>query len=98
MYSKMSKTVPQTYCCYGRKVMLLLCLIKHHAMKVYGTVEIHLHVFLTSAFWGHDWSVLCPGYFIQDRCLIASPDAVQKRKIFSTPTGNQTPNPQSANP
>lgn len=85
MYSKMSKTVPQTYCCYGRKVMLFLCLIKHQAMKVYGRVEIHLHVFLTSAFWGHQWSVLCPGYFIP---RIGVPQLVQmlyKREKNSKP-------------
>jgi hypothetical protein len=31
------------------QVNLSLCLIKHHAMKAYGGVEVYLHAFLTSA-------------------------------------------------
>jgi hypothetical protein len=31
------------------KVKLSLYLIKHHAMKAYGGVEIYFHAFLTSA-------------------------------------------------
>jgi hypothetical protein len=34
------------------KVKLSLCLIKLHAMKMYGGVEVYLHEFLTLALGG----------------------------------------------
>jgi hypothetical protein len=38
------------------KVKLSLCLIKHLSMKAYWGVDIQLHVFLTSALDGGQWS------------------------------------------
>lgn len=37
---------------------------KHHAMKVYGEEEVEVHVFLTSALDGGDWSASCPDQFM----------------------------------
>jgi hypothetical protein len=38
------------------KVKLSLCLnIKHYAMKMYGGVDVQIHVFLTSALVGGEW-------------------------------------------
>jgi hypothetical protein len=45
------------------KVKLSLCLTKHHAMKTYWGVEVDLHVFLTLALGGGEWSALLPGRF-----------------------------------
>jgi hypothetical protein len=33
-------------------------------MKVYGGVDVQVHVFLTLALVGSEWSVSCPGRFI----------------------------------
>jgi hypothetical protein len=38
----------------GLKVKLLLCLTKHHAIKTYGTVEVWLIAFITSALEGDE--------------------------------------------
>jgi hypothetical protein len=40
-----------------------LCLPTYQIIKTYGGVEIQLHVFLTSAIDGGDWSVSSPGRF-----------------------------------
>jgi len=40
-----------------------LCLTKHHAMKAYWGVEVQLHVFLTSALIGSEWSDSRSGRF-----------------------------------
>jgi len=40
-----------------------LYLIKHHATKTHGTIEIWLHAFLTSALDGDEWSASRPDYF-----------------------------------
>jgi len=40
-----------------------MCLITQHAMNVYGTVEVQLHVFWTSALNGDEWSVSRPDRF-----------------------------------
>jgi hypothetical protein len=38
------------------KVKLSLYLTKHYAMKTYGGVDVQIHVFLTSALVGGEWS------------------------------------------
>jgi hypothetical protein len=45
------------------KVKLSLCLTKHHAVKMYGGVEVQIHVFLTSVLDGGKWSVSRPRRF-----------------------------------
>jgi hypothetical protein len=42
-------------------VNLSLCLIKHYIMKTYGGVDVQIHVFLTSALVGGEWSASLPG-------------------------------------
>jgi hypothetical protein len=37
--------------------------MKHYAMKVYGGVDVQIHVFLTSALVGGEWSGSSPGRF-----------------------------------
>jgi hypothetical protein len=37
---------------------------KHYAMKVYGGVDAYIHIFLTSALAGGEWSASRPGCFI----------------------------------
>jgi hypothetical protein len=39
----------------------LLCLTKHHTIKMYEGVEVQLHVFLTSALDEGEWSDSRPG-------------------------------------
>jgi hypothetical protein len=46
--------------------MLSLYLIKHHAMKVYGGLEVCFLTFLTSALDGSEWSASHPGHFTND--------------------------------
>jgi hypothetical protein len=41
------------------KVKLTLCLTKHYAMKTYGGVDVYIHVFLTLAQVGDEWSASC---------------------------------------
>jgi hypothetical protein len=38
----------------------ILCLIKYHAIKSYGRVEVKLHAFLTFALGGGEWSASHP--------------------------------------
>jgi hypothetical protein len=45
------------------KVKLSLCLIKHYAMKAYEGVDVQIHIFLTSALDGGEWSASRPGSF-----------------------------------
>jgi hypothetical protein len=35
----------------------------HYAMKVYGGVDVYIHIFLTSALAGGEWSAPRPGRF-----------------------------------
>jgi hypothetical protein len=44
-------------------VKLSLCLIKHYAMKAYGGVDIWIHIFLTLAIVGSEWSASRPCCF-----------------------------------
>jgi hypothetical protein len=46
-----------------KKVKLSLCLIKHYAMKAYGGVDVWIHIFLTSALAGGEWSASFPCRF-----------------------------------
>jgi hypothetical protein len=39
-------------------------MIKHHAMKMYGGVEIYIYPFLTSVLDGYEWSYACPSPFL----------------------------------
>jgi hypothetical protein len=43
------------------KVVPVLNLIKHYAMKAYGGVDVYIHIFLTSALVGGEWSASRPG-------------------------------------
>jgi hypothetical protein len=64
-------------------------LFKQHAMKTYCRVEVQLHVFLTSALDGGEWSASSPGSFTpaeivpDTQCIVdwvgpsAGPDAVE---------------------
>jgi hypothetical protein len=85
------------------KVELFLCLlIKHYAMKAYGAVDIQIHIFLTSALAGGEWSASCPGEkdpgtnwmggWVNTR---ASLDDVEK---IPDPTGTQTLTPSVVQP
>jgi hypothetical protein len=37
--------------------------MKHYAMKAYGGVDVWIHIFLTSALAGGEWSISRPGRF-----------------------------------
>jgi hypothetical protein len=42
------------------KVKLSVCLTKHYAIKAYGGLGVYIHVFLTSALVGREWSASLP--------------------------------------
>jgi len=42
------------------KINFVLCLIKHHAVKSYGAVEVVTHAFLTLVVDASEWSAFCP--------------------------------------
>jgi hypothetical protein len=59
-------------------------------MKAYGVVDVQIHIFLTSALVGGEWSDLRPGRFIAGTRWIrgwvdprASLDNVEKRQFFT---------------
>jgi hypothetical protein len=37
--------------------------MKHYAVKAYGGVDVYIHIFLTSALAGGEWSASRPGRF-----------------------------------
>jgi hypothetical protein len=41
-------------------------LIQHHATKTYGGVKVYIHVFLTLALCGGEWSASRPGQFTHE--------------------------------
>jgi hypothetical protein len=51
----------------GSKAIQKICpcaeLIKHYAMKEYGAVDVYIHIFLTSALVGGEWSASLPCRF-----------------------------------
>jgi hypothetical protein len=47
----------------------VLNLIKHYAMRAYGGVDVSIHIFLTSALLGGEWSASRPGRFIPGKEL-----------------------------
>jgi hypothetical protein len=76
-------------------------------MKAYGGVDVWIHVFLTSALVGGEWTTSRPGRFTPgERApsthwiggwvdLRGGLNYLEKRK-FLTPTGTQTPTPRSS--
>jgi hypothetical protein len=47
-------------------------LIKHYAMKAYGGVDVYIHIFLTSALVGGEWSASRPGRFTTEKKLLGT--------------------------
>jgi hypothetical protein len=78
-------------------VKLSLCLTKHYAIKTYGGVDVYIHILLTSALVGGEWSDSLPSRFTPGErapctCWIggwvgprACLDDVEKRKFLALP-------------
>lgn len=49
------------------KVMLALCLLKNHAMRVYGKVQVWFHAFVTQTVDGGEWSGSRLGRFVREK-------------------------------
>jgi hypothetical protein len=49
-------------------------------MKTYGGVDVYIHIFLTSALAGGEWSASRPGRWVDPR---AGLDDLEKRKFFT---------------
>jgi hypothetical protein len=89
------------------EVKVRLSLFKHHAMKAYGGVNVQIHIFLTSALAGGEWSASRPGRFTPGQKAPgthwirgwvdprASLDDVEK---ILDPTGTRTPTLRSSGP
>jgi hypothetical protein len=63
-------------------------LIKHYAMKAYGGVDVWIHIFLTSALVGGEWSASRPGRFTFIGSWLGprtSLDDVKKGKFLNLP-------------
>jgi hypothetical protein len=74
-----------------------MCLIKHHAMKAYGGVDVEIHI-LTSALVGGEWSASPQGKnprYPLDRKLGGPQSRSGRRgeKKILDPTGTRTPTP-----
>jgi hypothetical protein len=81
----------------------------HDAMKAYGGVDLKIHIFLTLALAGGEWSASHPGRFTPaerasgTHCIggsvdpRAGMDGLEKRK-FLHPPGLGTPTPRSSSP
>jgi hypothetical protein len=87
---------------YGKtKGKLRSRLIKHHATQMHRGVEIKLYMFLSSAWYGGEWSTVCHGHFISgEKMLVPNGQqagmaaqavcTLQRKQNISTPAGNQT--------
>jgi hypothetical protein len=72
-------------------------------MKAYGGEDVQIHIFLTSALSGGEWSGSCPGHFTPGETTPgthwiggwvdprASLDDVEKRKFLTLPDSNSDP-------
>jgi hypothetical protein len=65
-------------------------------MKAYGVVDVYIHIFLTSAVVGGEWSASPPGRFTLGDRRLGGPQSRSGRrgeeKILD-PTGTRTPTP-----
>jgi hypothetical protein len=72
-------------------------------MEAYGVVDVYIHIFLTSALVGREWSASRSCRFtlgersLGNHCIegwivpIASLDDVKKRKVVTLPEGHREP-------
>jgi hypothetical protein len=76
-------------------------------MKAYGGVDVQIHIFMTSALAGGEWSASRPCRFIPSErapgthwvggCLDPKTSLDDVEKILD-PTGTRTPTPRSSSP
>jgi hypothetical protein len=67
----------------------------HYAMKAYGGVDVWIHVFLTSALVGGEWSASHPGRFIPGE---RAPGTHWIGGWVLDPTGTRTLTPRPSSP
>jgi hypothetical protein len=75
-------------------------------MKAYGVVDVQIHIFLTSALGGGEWSASCPSRFTPRKRAPGThwmgwvdPRAgLDDVKKILDPTGTQSLTPQSSGP